>query len=345
MKKSKILTLHIILAALAIAGVIGIAAEAKSLYTLVHSHQEEKKAVTVEGKTISSDLFGNMYYYAVLKAGEESKVTHLTADGALTEVTREEFDQLDIGDTIEIAKSDSAENKAYRSEIYKSIFFIVIYAIVLIHYISFLVACKRRIEGWEWLVWPIAYTIQLLFFGVLAAILIYGYSSIGKMVYNAAQSYAGTQHETEAIITDKDEDINGGRYETNYHYIAFMYKDADGNTIHMSKEVRPSVYNDSVITTTISFPEDEPYRVHTNGLTLSDIIFYGTKLVPEFITIFLTGMLILIIRYMFRNYDTWKQRRKKKKQSREQSKRDRKKHRLKKKNRRRYEKSRSKRAE
>ncbi|MCM3225692.1 hypothetical protein [Terribacillus saccharophilus] len=333
MKKTNPILVHLILGILSIAGIIGITAEAASLYTLVSTHQEETESATAKGKRISSDLYGNLEFYAVLEDDE-----------TWSEVTRDEFEQLDDGDTIEIAKKDSSDNKAYRSEIYKSILFIVLYAIGPSHYICFLIARTRRVKGWGWLGWPSGVTLQLLLYGFLAAILIYGYSSIGKMVFNAVQSYTGTQHETEAIVTASDADINSGRHETNYYHLALQYEDADGNTIHMTKEVRPSVYKNSTKSAEISFPEDDPYRVHTKGFSLSDIFFYSTKLVPEVITILLTLILSLIPRYIFSNfsYGSWKRRRKKKKQSKEQSKRDRRKHKLIMKNKKRYEKSQKK---
>lgn len=335
MKKTKKIIIHLILGILSIAGIIGITVEAASLYTLVSTHQEETEPVTTKGKRISSDLYGNLEFYAVLEADE-----------TWSEITRDEFEQLDDGDTIEIMKEDSSDDKVYRSEIYKSILFITLYAIVPSHYISFLIARTRRVKGWGWLGWPIGVTLQLLLYGFLAAILIYGYSSIGKMVFNAVQSYTGTQHETEAIVTASDADINTGRHETNYYHLSMQYEDADGNTIHMTKEVRPSVYNNSTTTAEISFPEDDPYRVHTKGFSLSDIFFYSTKLVLEVITILLTLILSLIPRYIFSNfsYGSWKLRRKRKKQSREQSKRDRRKHKLIMKNKNRYKKSRNKKA-
>nr|WP_318539729.1 hypothetical protein [Terribacillus saccharophilus] len=346
MKETKNIIIHLILGTLSIAGVIGIVAESKSIYFLIDLQQEDTEAVTVESKAISSDLFGSLNYYAVLKEGEESKVTHLAEDEALTEVSRKKFDQLNTGDTIEITRADSSEKKTYRSELYKSISFIVLYLISPIYYISFLIARNRRVKGWVWLGWPIWRTLQILFFGILAAIMFYGYSSIGKMFFNAVQSYTGTQHETEAIITASDEDINNGRHETNYYHLALQYEDADGNTIHLTKEVRPSVYNNSSTSVAISFPEDDPYRVHTKGFSLSDVFFYATKLVLEVIIILLTLILSLIPRYIFSNfsYGSWKRRRRKNKQSREQSIRDRRKHKLIKKNKKRYEKSQTKKA-
>jgi hypothetical protein len=335
MKNSGGITFHLVLFILFLAGIIAIADEARSLYTMTKNNQDEKEEVVAEGKIISSDLFGNMEYYAVLEAGAESNVTHMTEDKALTDITQEEFNQLDTGDTIEIEKIDSSGNNTYRSEMHKSILLMVVYAIGPAYYISYLIL-RSRIKVWKWLSRPIILLIPIAFFGFLAFALIFGYISMGKMLSNAIQSYTGAQFTTEAIVTDSNDDFNGGRYPSQYYYLAFTYNDPGGNTIHMTKEVRPSVYNNSRDTVTISFPVDNPYRIHTKGFSASDIIFYGTKLVLHVIVIALTALLLYAC-ITFGNFKTWMHRIRKQKQSREQSRRDKKVHRLKKKSKQKYD--------
>ncbi|WP_077306478.1 hypothetical protein [Terribacillus halophilus] len=340
MKRTKIITLHFALPILSLVCLAFLVNESINLCTLIHKHQTETEKVTVEGKTISSDLYGNLEYYAVLEKDAESRVTHLTDDGDLTEVSRQEFSQLNQGDTIDINKNDSTTE---RTVMYQSIALIAVYMIAPIYYICFLIARYQNIKTWKWLSWPLLRTVQFGFFGILAAILIYGYGSMGKIIYNTFQAYTGGQYETKAIVTDREADINGGRFESNYYYLSIMYRDQDSNTIYMTKEVRPSVYNDSLIDATISFPEDNPYHIHVKGFSGSDILFYFNKLWLYVIVIILTSLLTLVVRFILGNSSHWRHRRKRRIQSRKQSLRDRKKHRTKMKHKRYQEKERKRR--
>ncbi|MFP7492916.1 hypothetical protein SFC66_03930 [Terribacillus saccharophilus] len=319
MKRPQAKILHIVLLITSLFCAVALVMESIQLASLIQT--KELTESTVEAKNVSNDLYGNVAFYAV------------TTNDDQIEISQKEYQTLTVGDTIEVNERNLFGNR----EFYISIFLIFLYLIGPVYYISFLVAQSKK-AGWEWLTWPVILPLPFGFFAVLAALLIYGYTTMAQIGYNTIRSYTGSQNEVEAMIIAEESDINGGRFQSSYFYLTLSYQDENGNDIITRKEVRPSVYYDAMDTVSISHPDSNPYRIHTKGFGLSDVIFYFNRLFPQIMVLFLTLLLIICIRFVLDSSGSLKHRLKRNLERKAQSRRDKKKHRTMKKNKRKQDK-------
>ncbi|MFP7492915.1 hypothetical protein SFC66_03925 [Terribacillus saccharophilus] len=273
MKRAGVVILHIVLLIISLFCVILLVSESSKLYNLIVT--EDIKTAIVEEKLVYNDLFGNFEFYIYTEDDDEVDVSQAT------------FEKLQIGDTITFDNKDLFGN----ADFYGSIFLLFFFLLGPVYYISFIIAQVKK-AGCMWLLWPVilpAFTLPLIAgFIILLSILIYGYTTLAQVGYNAVQSYIGTQHETDAVVVDDFGEKNG-ILEYDYYYLTFTYEDPEGNEILMEKEVRPGVYDDGLATEAlISYPTDNPYRVHTKGFALSDIFFYFERLIMPIMALLMT---------------------------------------------------------
>ncbi|MBP2079608.1 hypothetical protein [Oceanobacillus polygoni] len=295
MEVMKRIALYLIGIVVFIAFVNGFVDESKELYTLVQQQKDAPLEQIVQGKTAERDLFGRMIYYGLFEEETETNVIYKNPASAYAQVSRDEFEQLEVGETIEGRMLGTAfSDRDVRSKLYEHLilmgvfliypFFFVIYQLIHIPVVERWMKRHDKLLG---------RLISSIFIGGICLGLLFSYISMGKSLFSTIQAHGGKQQEITALITDRDFDLNAGRYVSSQYFLALAYEDQDGNMVHMTKEVPPSVYHNNELFLTVSHPEGYPYRIHLNGFNAGDIFFYmGTDLFIYGLTIVMTALLI-----------------------------------------------------
>lgn len=278
-----------------IAFVNGVVGESKELYTLVQQQKDEQSKQIVQGKTVERDLFGRMTYYGLFEDEMETNVIYKNSARTYAQVSRDEFEQLEVGKTIKGRMLGTAfSDKDVRSELYEHLILMGVFLIYPFFFVIYQLIHIPVVERWterhdKWL----SRLISSIFIGGICIGLLFSYISMGKSFFSTIQAHGGKQQEITALITDRDFDLNAGRYVSSQYFLALVYEDQDGNMIHMTKEVPPSVYYNNDLFITVSHPVGDPYRIHLNGFNAGDIFFYmGTELFMYGLTIVMTALLI-----------------------------------------------------
>ncbi|MFP7493404.1 hypothetical protein SFC66_06400 [Terribacillus saccharophilus] len=282
---------------------------AKDIYTSLFPKSEIDE-MTVEGKAVYSDLFGNLTFYA---AEREEVVNGLTvgADG-LVPIDAEEYKTLQNGDVVQgVAIQSFRLENIIDVDFFVSFLLFIAFSFLILF---FLAAAIDEV--------PVIGK-KNVFFGTLIkrlyfVLLVIGFSlvyiSLGKSIVTSIQAHSGEQVQTEATITDYYGDPGYGKYESAYYYLALNYEDEQGNSIHMTKQVKPSIYYESGDTLMVNYPAGEPLKVHFGDAGSLDLFFYFEHLFMYLMVFVLTGMGIFVAVLMRRYKKTgsyWKKDKKK----------------------------------
>lgn len=295
----------------------GFIGESTKLYSLIQQQKEEQMDKTVQSKAVSLSLFGRMTYYALLEDGAWENLINNNSPRAYAEISKGEFDKLKAGDTVEgTLTGGSFSNEDIRSAIFTHLILMGIAIIYPICFILYQLIHIPAVESWAD---RHGKFLGPLFSGILIGGLCIGilvsYTFMGKDIINTIQAHSGNQLEATAVITDWEADYGYRRYERDYYYLALTFEDSQGNVIHMTKEVPPSVYNNAGSSIIVVYPEGHPYRVHfLDDFKLSDTLFYFEVLSLYGITIILTLLLIYAAFLMRRKRKTgsyWPEKEKK----------------------------------
>ncbi|QGS69757.1 hypothetical protein CV093_20620 [Oceanobacillus sp. 143] len=93
--------------------------ESKQLYSLVQQQRNEQVEQMVHGKVADRDLFGKVNYYAIFEDGADTNVIHKNRPRTYAEISRNEFEELNVGDKVEGSITGRAfSNEDIRSQIY-----------------------------------------------------------------------------------------------------------------------------------------------------------------------------------------------------------------------------------
>lgn len=258
----------------------------------------EIKEMTVEGKTVYSDLYGNVTYYAASNENAETALTINTVDEYLIQVPQEEYETIQAGEVLKGGNITSFHVQALGDmDVIVNLLLLLAFSAPLVFgpvvLITMLPVVGNRMGKYLTKIVGRIYK-SLLVLGFLLV-----YISLGLSIANVIQSHAGEQRQTEAIITDNYSDPGYGRYESAYYYLAFTYEDERGNPVHMTKLVRPSVYFEGGESIMIHHPAGEPYKVHFGDTGSADILFYLEHLFV-YIIIFILTVLFLYTAFLMR---------------------------------------------
>lgn len=262
---------------------------AKEVYSSLFPKSEINK-ITVEGKSVYNDLFGNLTYYAAADEKAEN-VLSVGAEG-LVPISAEEYKTVQkgdviVGDTIQsfhlenLSDVDLFVNFLLLVAFSFFILFVLVGAIEAIPVIGKKTGLLRSILKWVYL------ALMIVGFSLV-------YISFGKSVATAIQAHSGEQIQTEATITDSYGDPGYGRYESSYYYLALSYDDEQGNPINMTKQVKPSIYYESGDAIIISHPAGDPFKVHFGDAGSLDLFFYLGHLMIYIMIFILTGLFIFV---------------------------------------------------
>ena len=115
--------------------VIGFIGESTELYALIQQQKEEQMDKTVQSKAVSRSLFGRMTYYALFEDGARENLINNNPPRAYAEISKDEFDKLNAGDTVEgTSTGGSFSNEDIRSTIFTHL---IVMGIVIIYPICF----------------------------------------------------------------------------------------------------------------------------------------------------------------------------------------------------------------
>lgn len=282
---------------------------AKEVYSSLFP-KAEIKDITVEGKVVYNDLFGNLTYYA---AADEKAETALTVDAeGLMPISAEEYKTLQKGDVIvgETIQSFRLENLIDIDLFVNFLLFIAFSFIILFALVGAIEAIP--VIGKKTVL--LGSILKLVYLVLIIVGFSLVYISFGKSVVTAIQAHSGEQIQTEATITDSYSDPGYGRYESSYYYLALSYDDEQGNPIHMTKQVKPSVYYESDDAIMISHSSGDPFKVHFGEAGSMDLFFYLGHLMMYIMIFILTGLFIFVAVLMRRHKKTgsyWKKKDKK----------------------------------
>lgn len=285
----------------------------KEIYEALFPRSEIKEMI-VEGKTVYSDLYGNLTYYAAANEEVETVLTINSGNEDLVQVPLDEYETMQNGEVLKRESINSFNVQALGDmDVIVNLLLLLAFSAPLVFgpvvLITMLPVIGGRMEKY----------LTKIVGGIYKSLLVLGfllvYISLGLSIANVIQSHAGEQIQTEAIITDNYSDPGYGRYEAAYYYLAFTYKDEQGNPIHMTKLVKPSVYYETGDSIKISHPAGEPYKVHFGDAGSADIFFYLEHLFMYFMTFILTVLFLFTAFLMRRKKKTgsyWKKKEMKK---------------------------------
>ncbi|WP_080872141.1 hypothetical protein [Oceanobacillus timonensis] len=264
-----------------------IADESKLLYPLLQGKNGEEKEVTTVGKTVSSDLFGSLKYYAVLEDDALLQLTRHSSDQEISLLTKQEFEQLDAGETI--TKNDSGiTDEDQKSQITEHLIVIIVFSIYpsgfLVYNISHIPFFKKwREKGATFFIFIVS--------GILCLVFIMTYVFMGKSIISVVQSYSGDQIEVEAFISDTAHERNTGRFSRDSYYLHLSFYTEDGDEeIFISKEVSSRIYSQNHFSIPVRYPEGQPYKAHIAGTKFGD--FIGSSFIIYSCTLIITVFLI-----------------------------------------------------
>ncbi|WP_339180704.1 hypothetical protein [Oceanobacillus sp. FSL W7-1293] len=279
--------------------VTGIVDESKSLYQLLQDKGGNEEEVTVVGKTVSSDLFGKLKYYAVLEEEALSQLTRKMSTQEISLISKKEFEQLNAGDTIR--KNDSyMTDEDKKSQIIEHLIVIVVFSIYPFGFIAYNIEhipLLKKLED------KAASLFLFSLLGIVCLVFLMAYVFMGKSIVSIVQSHSGDQIETEAYISDREYDYNAGRYSTSSYYLHLSFYAEDINKeVMVSKEVSSRIFSQANHVIDVQYPEGQPYKAHIAGTKFRD--FFGSSLIIYCCVLIVTALLIYSAFFMRRKKKT-----------------------------------------
>lgn len=286
-----------------------VATSSKEIYAALFPKSEIKE-ITVEGKTVYTDLYGNPTYYAAANKEAETALTINAGNEDLIQVSLEEYETIETGQVL--TEGDTA---SFRVQALGDIDVIVDFLLLLAFSAPLVFGPVALIAMLPVISERMVKCLTKIVGGIYKILLVLGfllvYISFDLSIANVIQSHAGEQRHTEAIITDRYSDPGYGRYESAHYYLAFTYEDEQGNPVHMTRLVKPSVYVEGGKSIMIHHQAGKPYNVHFGDTGSADILFYLEHLFMYILLFILTALSVYTAFLMRRKKKTgsyWKKK-------------------------------------
>ena len=272
--------------------------------------QNESKPITatVYDKTAMQDLlYGKTFYMVLLHDNLTGKVVRELDIGQRAYVEKEEFDKLDIGDTVNGYKIDGnfhnqEDLEGEYSSYYIGLVFVSIFIFGYISYwlskIKMVTSFFHRMERKKLFNSLLGFLLYGLFYGGILTGLLFGFYNIGQMVMNAFDKYSDEDRiETTAVVTDHFADRDLGRYADSEYFLALSFETQTNGTVYLTKEVTSHAYyayKDQPVP--ISYSEENPYKIFLQETSWEDIfqIILTNEMMMYYLVCFMTVALIYV---------------------------------------------------
>lgn len=240
---------------------------------LKKAHEGRPTVATVYGKTARQNLFAGSYYYALMKPGLENRVTTQLNVGEKARLTKEQFDKLNVGDAIAGYDIHGTfySQQDLNDEYLSSYIVLALFSIYPLGYIIYLLMRIKKLENFvagllRLLKWPLV--------GIFAGGMMLALYFLNPILGNTFGKIFGTNLiETTAHVHDAEADIHLGRHKESHYYLALSYRDQEGETIYLTKEVTKhtyDMYKNGVLP--IKYRAEDPYHVYTKHTDFQDVI-------------------------------------------------------------------------
>ncbi|MGE7661167.1 hypothetical protein ACQKL6_05540 [Peribacillus sp. NPDC097197] len=275
---------------------------------LKREDESEPMTAVVYEKTAAQDLlYGKTYYMVLLNEKLTGKVAWNLDIGQRAYVEKEEFDKLEIGDTVSGFKIDGTfhnqeDLKGEYSSYYIGLAFVSIYIFGYISYwlskVKFVVTFFQRMERKKLFNSFLGFLLYGLFYGGMLTGLLFGFYYMGQMGMNAYEKYSDEDRiETTAVVTDHFADRNLGRYADSEYFLALSFENQANETVYLTKEVTSHAYyayKDQRVP--ISYSEETPYKIYLQETSWKDVfqIMTTNELMMYYIVLFITVALIYV---------------------------------------------------
>lgn len=272
--------------------------------------QNESKPITatVYDKTAMQDLlYGKTFYMVLLHDDLTGKVVRDLDIGQRAYVEKEEFDKLDIGDTVNGYNIDGTfhnqeDLEGEYSSYYIGLVFVSIFIFGYISYwlskIKMVTSFFHRMERKKLFNSLLGFLLYGLFYGGILTGLLFGIYNIGQMVMNAFDKYSDEDRiETTAVVTDHFADRDLGRYTDSEYFLALSFETQTNETVYLTKEVTSHAYyayKDQPVP--ISYSEENPYKIFLQETSWKDIfqIMLTNEMMMYYLVCFMTVGLIYV---------------------------------------------------
>ncbi|MFJ7744554.1 hypothetical protein [Peribacillus sp. NPDC097295] len=273
--------------------------------------QNESNPVTaiVHDKTAAQDLlYGKTSYMVLLHDNLAGKVVRNLDIGQRAYVEKEEFDKLEIGDTVSGYIIDGTfhnqeDLKGEYSSYYIGLIFVSIFIIGYISYwlskIKMVTSFFHRMEQKRLFNSLLGVLLYGLFYGGMLTGLSFGFYYMGQMAMNAYDKYSDEDRiETTAVVTDHFADLDVGRYADSEYFLALSFENQANETVYVTKEVTSHAYyayKDQPVP--ISYHEENPYKIFLQETSWKDVFQIMTT--NEMMIYYIVCLITVAMIYVF----------------------------------------------
>lgn len=273
---------------------------------LKNKDESDPMDAMVYEKTAQQDLlYGETYYYVLIAPGLTGQVVRELDVGQRAFVEKEEFEKLEIGDSVSGYRIDETfHNKDDLKDkdwsFYIGLAFASIYIIGYILYwlskIKWVTAFFDRMERGKHSDRFLGIFLYGLLYGGLILGLSFCYYNMGLMVMNAYEKYSDANRiETMAMVTDHSLERNSSRYGDDGYYLALRFENHVNQTVYLTKKVtRDTYYTYQDQPVPISYNEENPYKVYLQEMSLEDYyqVFISNMMLLYYLVCFVTVLLV-----------------------------------------------------
>ena len=265
----------------------------------------EPAVVTVYDKTATKYLFGGINHVALLEPGLIDKVPRSLKDDQKAALTKEQFDTLSSGDSVDgfIVNQQFYTERDLENELEGFPFVLFMMCVYPMGYIIYQAFKFKKIDTlFERFTIhfdrPLSFVVNVVVFGGLTVGLLFSYYSFAGTIKYAYDWKTGPDFmETTAEVRHKSMQHGSGKYADDTFYMAVAFEDDSGEQIHVTKEITRSAYNDNSSEVFIKYKKDNPYDVYAQELTSSEIanLLWSSTMIIYYLTIVITALLLFTV--------------------------------------------------
>lgn len=256
----------------------------------------------VYDKTAEKQLFSGISYTVLLKPGLVEKTVSKILTGDRATVSKAEFEELEIGDTIDGYSIQGVFHTLNELE-NDSIWFYIVLCIVGIYPFGYICYWLLKIKKVEAFITRYDFGLGIVMKIMLTAgslfLLLFMYREMIADLKNGYEKYFGENYnKTIAMVTDHHREHRRSRRAPTYYYVAITFEDENGRLYHVTKEVKYHTYytyKGDVLP--ISYKKEDPYTVYVQQPFARDVINF--LLSRDFLIYCLMVILTALIGYTF----------------------------------------------